>query len=494
MKKQTLQEQVSRIKGMMKPMNENWLGKPEPGESIFERFMDNYSDELREVVYKLNKIKYSDLEALPENVWDSLVDDIMSTYDENVLDTIQHWIAVKYINEHEIARFAISNMDTFGTEPQMVIYAIEDFLKGINRWEEEEEEEVENPLQEQVSRIKGMMSVIEQRGDEQSSNSITSPSGNKYYFADDMPKDYKPNNPRIYFNNGGSVSVQASHTHYCEPRNDEGPYSEMELGFPSQGTEIPQSLLNYEETSQGGKGEGFNPYETVYGYVPVDVIKELVDANGGIKSGELPPMVEVDQETEMNEQGFLDKVRSTIQSGVSKVADTLTSDASIKQFNDRILSIANTLKTIKKVIDPKTKKPVVIINNPQSRNNGMDIYVYFKNNKIMVGEVMAAKLVNRQGGKPLTGQQRIATTSTPTYRSYANPAVLPNLFNEEHSEMNEEQTPSNLVACSGLGVKSPGLCDKSSKRPVIECAKLGVKSIGYCFVDTKQPVTTTTTK
>ena len=38
-------------------------------------------------------------------------------------------------------------------------------------------------LQEQVSRIKGMMSVIEQRGDEQSSNSITSPSGNKYYFA-----------------------------------------------------------------------------------------------------------------------------------------------------------------------------------------------------------------------------------------------------------------------------------------------------------------------
>ena len=65
---------------------------------------------------------------------------------------------------------------------------------------------------------------------------------------------------------------------------------------------------------------------------------------------------------------------------------------------------------------------------------------------------------------------------------------------DKAERMNEEQTPSNLVACSGLGVKSPGLCDKSSKRPVVECAKLGVKSIGYCFVDTKQPVTTTTTK
>jgi len=65
---------------------------------------------------------------------------------------------------------------------------------------------------------------------------------------------------------------------------------------------------------------------------------------------------------------------------------------------------------------------------------------------------------------------------------------------DQETEMNEEQTPSNLVSCSGLGVKSPGLCDKTSKRPVIECAKLGVKSIGYCFIDTKEPVTTITTK
>ena len=232
-----------------------------------------------------------------------------------------------------------------------------------------------------------------------------------------------------------------------------------------------------------------------------------VDENLGMLARIAAPMAAsyVGSKMADTNEDFVDTIKSGVSNvigGVQKgmntvastVADTLTSDASIKQFNDRILSIANTLKTIKKIIDPKTKKPVVIINNPQSRNNGMDIYVYFKNNKIMVGEVMAAKLVNRQGGKPLTGQQRIATTSTPTYRSYANPAVLPNLFNEEHSEMNEEQTPSNLVACSAVGVKFAGLCDKVTKKPVVECAKLDVKTIGYCFVDTKQPVNVATPK
>ena len=151
-------------------------------------------------------------------------------------------------------------------------------------------------LQEQVSRIKGMMSVIEQRGDEQSSNSITSPSGNKYYFADDMPKDYKPTNPRIYFNNGGSVSVQASKTHYCDPRNDEGPYSEMEVGFPSEGTIVPDEIMRHLDGNIDA--EDFDKHKSVYGYVPVSIIKMMVDANGGIKTGELPPMVEVEPSVE----------------------------------------------------------------------------------------------------------------------------------------------------------------------------------------------------
>jgi hypothetical protein len=81
----------------------------------------------------------------------------------------------------------------------------------------------------------------------------------------------------------------------------------MELGFPTQGTEIPDSLLQYEETSQGGKGEDFNPYESVYGYVPVAVIKELINANGGIKSGQLPPMVEENYESSVENDDYDEK-------------------------------------------------------------------------------------------------------------------------------------------------------------------------------------------
>lgn len=130
---------------------------------------------------------------------------------------------------------------------------------------------MKNNLQEQLHRIKEMMSVMSEE-----------------------PMEYKPLNPKIKFNNGGSASIQASRGHYSEPRNDHGPYTSMEIGFPSEGTEIPDSLLKYEETSQHGKGEGFNPYESIYAYVPVSVVKEFIDANGGISIGRIPPMAEED--------------------------------------------------------------------------------------------------------------------------------------------------------------------------------------------------------
>jgi hypothetical protein len=92
----------------------------------------------------------------------------------------------------------------------------------------------------------------------------------------------KPQHGRIYFNNGGDISVQASSYHYSMPTDDQGPYTHIELGYPSQGTKIPDSLLGYADSD--------SIYNTVYPYVPSSVVKELIDANGGIKSGELPPM------------------------------------------------------------------------------------------------------------------------------------------------------------------------------------------------------------
>jgi hypothetical protein len=148
-KKQILN--MHKDKGYKKPLvtrqtvelNE-WLSKPAEGESNYEMFLDSYDEEIRTAVSKLGKVKYSDLEAMPEDDWDYVVNDIISTYGESVLEAIQHWIATGYFDKHELAKFAIDHNDKTGTEKQMVIYAIEDFLRDIDRWDDEEEEEDEN--------------------------------------------------------------------------------------------------------------------------------------------------------------------------------------------------------------------------------------------------------------------------------------------------------------------------------------------------------------
>jgi hypothetical protein len=111
----------------------------------------------------------------------------------------------------------------------------------------------------------------------------------------------KPLYGRVEFNNGGKVSIQASRSHYCQPRNDEGPYTHVEIGFPTRETRIPKLLIRFEESSQHGQGEGFNPYESVYGYVPASVVNKLIQMNGGVKSGEVPPLVSKGEVGEMDE-------------------------------------------------------------------------------------------------------------------------------------------------------------------------------------------------
>jgi len=81
-------------------------------------------------------------------------------------------------------------------------------------------------------------------------------------------------------NDGFMVSIQASRTNYCEPRDDAGPYTSVELGFPSM---VEPKLMPWaEDPSQ--------PTNTVYGWVPSDVVLEIINDHGGWKEGELPPM------------------------------------------------------------------------------------------------------------------------------------------------------------------------------------------------------------
>ena len=80
---------------------------------------------------------------------------------------------------------------------------------------------------------------------------------------------------QIELNNGTRMSVQASRSHYCTPRQDGAvEYSAVEIGFPSQRVEL---LMPYAEDKS-------RPTDTVYGWVPTSVLAQVIHSAGGVKS------------------------------------------------------------------------------------------------------------------------------------------------------------------------------------------------------------------
>ena len=90
--------------------------------------------------------------------------------------------------------------------------------------------------------------------------------------------DYK----KIECADGFSMSVQASRYNYCEPRIDNAKtYTQVEVGFPNAYEPL---LASYAEDDTAYTN-------TVYGYVPAQIIVDVCAKHGGIVAGELPPGV-----------------------------------------------------------------------------------------------------------------------------------------------------------------------------------------------------------
>lgn len=70
---------------------------------------------------------------------------------------------------------------------------------------------------------------------------------------------------------GFTMSVQASAGTYCAPREDSGPWTAVEIGFPNR---IEPLLWPYAETP----GQWT---DTVYGWVPVELAAAVVELHGG---------------------------------------------------------------------------------------------------------------------------------------------------------------------------------------------------------------------
>jgi hypothetical protein len=82
------------------------------------------------------------------------------------------------------------------------------------------------------------------------------------------------NKPRIECVDGFNMSVQASYYHYATPRDDFADhYTHVEVGFPSMGDEL---LTPYADDPE-------DVIETIYGYVPVEIVVAVIEKHGGIK-------------------------------------------------------------------------------------------------------------------------------------------------------------------------------------------------------------------
>lgn len=68
---------------------------------------------------------------------------------------------------------------------------------------------------------------------------------------------------------GLKLSVQAGQSNYCAPKNDDGPWTTVEVMV------IKGPLLLPDEWPDTGG-------DSVYGYVPVELVNREIEANGGI--------------------------------------------------------------------------------------------------------------------------------------------------------------------------------------------------------------------
>jgi hypothetical protein len=82
-----------------------------------------------------------------------------------------------------------------------------------------------------------------------------------------------PGIPALECKDGFSVSMQTGKFLYCEPRDNAGPWTHVELGFPSG---YEEELMEYAEDKD-------RPTGTVYGWVPLELVARVVTAHGGLK-------------------------------------------------------------------------------------------------------------------------------------------------------------------------------------------------------------------
>ena len=96
----------------------------------YDDFLTNYAAEIKTAINQLKEMskKYDEFfEKYGEDDYGKMMVDALKNYDKNVEDLIDGWLTYPNdISIRNIAESAIDNMNRYGTEMQMILYAIEE--------------------------------------------------------------------------------------------------------------------------------------------------------------------------------------------------------------------------------------------------------------------------------------------------------------------------------------------------------------------------------
>lgn len=84
--------------------------------------------------------------------------------------------------------------------------------------------------------------------------------------------------PRMTCADGFSMSAQGHAGAYSQPRDDwADDYREVEVGFPSEREDLLMPFVEDES----------RPTQTVYGYVPIDIVEAVIAKHGGMAEADV---------------------------------------------------------------------------------------------------------------------------------------------------------------------------------------------------------------